>query len=204
MILPSTSREPVWHTLFTGPQFVIPKLIHPWLTDMGSLTQALINSSRHDFQVRVHYQGWQAATASERDLLQIPARQRTLVRLVRLYTQQRPAVFARTVIPQRSLVGRTRGLRQLGQQPLGAALFADSSTRRSLCQFACFKPRHLLYQQACRTLNIAPASIWGRRTVYRYAGQHLLVNELFLPDLPDYPTCRNHLAGTNGCQATGN
>ncbi len=204
MILPAAMREPVWHRLLTGPRSVIPGAVRPWLTETGSLTRALIASSRNHFHVRVQYQGWQSAAASERDLLQITTRQRTLIREVHLYTDQHPAVFARTVIPQCSLVGRVRGLRQLGHQPLGAALFADPTTRRGICQFACLKPRHLLYQQACRALRIAPAALWGRRTVYHYAGQRLLVNELFLPDLPDYPICRKQLTGTIDYQATGN
>jgi chorismate--pyruvate lyase len=204
MILSSASREPVWHLLRTGPRAAIPGSIYPWLTDTGSLTQALIDSSLGHFHVRVRYQGWQMATPSERRLLQITRRERTLVRLVHLYTHRRPAVFARTVIPQHSLVGQVRGLRRLGQRPLGAALFADTATRRGICQFTCFTPRHLLHQQACRRLQMAPAVIWGRRTAYHYAGQDLLVNELFLPDLPDYPTCRNSLAGSTGCQVIGN
>ncbi len=203
MIPPPATREPFWHMLLTGPRSAIPESLRPWLTDTGSLTQALIDSSRNHFHVRVQYQGWQGAAASERHLLQITARQRTLVREVYLYTHQRPAVFARTVIPQRSLVGRVRDLRQLGHRPLGAALFADPTTRRGICQFARFKPCHLLYQRACRLPEIASAAIWGRRTVYHYAGQRLLVNELFLPDLPDYPICRKHLTGTTGCQVTG-
>lgn len=204
MVSPAVSSEPVWYSLLTGPRSVTPGAVRPWLSDTGSLTRALLDSSQHHLEVRVCYQGWHRAAASERHLLQITARQRTLVREVHLYTYQSPAVFARTVIPQHSLVGRVRRLRQLGTQPLGATLFADSATRRSLCQFACFRPRHLLYRQACRVLRIRPAVIWGRRTVYQYAGQNLLVNELFLPDLPDYPTCRNHPTGATGCQATGN
>jgi len=30
-----------------------------------------------------------------------------------------------------------------------------------------------------------PSEIWGRRAIYRYAQQPILVNEIFLPAIPE-------------------
>ena len=194
MMSSCTVLEPHWYSLQQIQAQVIPAKLRPWLYDNGSLTQSLLNSIDGILRVHIRQQGWQPALPTEQRLLQLPTRRRTLVREVHLYNTQQPTLFARTVIPVHSLSGRARCLGHLGRQPLGAILFADPTTRRLTTEITRLHAQHHLYQRAILANQPPPSNLWGRRTLYQYAGQPLLVNEFFLPDIPEHPRCRNHLA----------
>lgn len=108
---------------------------------------------------------------------------RALVREVRLLCDEVPWVFARTVIPLRSLRGRQRRLGRLGTRPLGAVLFADRSMRRDDLEVAQLRGEDALLRSAAAGFESLPAEIWGRRSIFRVGGKPLLVSEFFLPDL---------------------
>jgi chorismate--pyruvate lyase len=108
-------------------------------------------------------------------------RRAVLIREVELRCQDDPRVFARTLIPATSLSGRARLLARLGERPLGAVLFEDRSTRRVSVEFCRLVPGQPLHAAATAHLAMSSTPVWGRRTLFRYAGQPLLVNEIFLP-----------------------
>ena len=97
------------------------------------------------------------------------------------------AYFAgsQSLIPATSLRGPARRLARLRNRPLGAVLFADPRTRRLAVEVARISARHALFRAACAHLAQPPAEVWGRRTLFAYAGQTLLVNEIFLPPIPE-------------------
>lgn len=163
----------------------MPASINDWLRDEGSLTRALVHACPGRFRVAVQRQGWRDGLNSERQLLGISPRSAVLLREVELLCDEQPWVFARTLIPARSLRGRARALAHLRNRPLGAVLFADPATRRLAVQAARLNARHGLYHAACAHLAERPAELWGRRTLFAYAGQTLLVNEIFLPPVHD-------------------
>lgn len=136
------------------------------------------------FSVRLLGQ-WRAhPLPSERRLLQIADRERVLVREVELQCDEDSWVFARTLIPPSSLCGRARRLGYLGNRPLGAVLFADPTTRRDRVEVGHLGHRHPLFARAVKNLDHEPEVLWGRRTLFHYAGRPLLVNEIFLPGIP--------------------
>ena len=107
-----------------------------------------------------------------------------LVRQVRLLCNERPWVFARTVIPLSSLQGGLHRLARLGTKPLGAVLFADPSLQRQPLEITRITPRHRLYHMATATGGAEVTDpLWGRRSVFRLRGKPLLVSEFFLPSL---------------------
>ena len=108
----------------------------------------------------------------------------SLVREVELLCGGVPWVFARTLIPARSLRGPVRRLTRLGTKPLGAVLFSDPKVERGRMQIAHLFPRHPLFSSAVARLEQVPQDIWGRRTLYYLDRRPLLVNELFLPPIP--------------------
>lgn len=110
--------------------------------------------------------------------------QATWIREVRLHCGRETWVFARTLMPMRSLRGPLRALTRLGRRPLGEVLFSDPTTRRLRVEVARITPRHHLFAHATVHLRRPPAAIWGRRTLFLYGGERILVNELFLPDVP--------------------
>jgi len=161
--------------------------IGAWLLDTCSLTQRLqqacAESGRGGFAVKVLSQRRMRPYRDERRLLGMPEHQMALVRQVQLTCAGQPWVFARTVIPVRSLSGRGKRLARLGNRPLGAMLFADRSVRRGRLQVARLTPGNVVFASAVSGLTRVPDEIWGRRSVFHYAGRPLLVNEIFLPEV---------------------
>lgn len=181
---PSSIAEPVWQRLGRRRPVDVPAVAWSWLADTGSLTRRVQTACAGRFEVRLLGQAWGTALPSERRVLRGRLRSRVLIREVELLCGGEPRVFARTVIPVRSLSGAARQLGRLGVRPLGAVLFAHPATRRGGVEIARLLPAHPLFAAAVAHLSgQRPAVLWGRRTVYRYAGKPLLVNEIFLPGL---------------------
>ena len=80
--------------------------------------------------------------------------------------------------------GSARKLAYLGDRPLGAALFSTPTTRRQRVEMARVLPRHPLFAAAVDHLDGDARELWGRRTLFQYADKPLVVNEIFLPDIP--------------------
>lgn len=91
-------------------------------------------------------------------------------------------MFARTVIPARTLTGNERRLSRLGNRSLGAVLFTTPGTERDAVELARIQPHQAMYNDAIRCLSDPPAAIWGRRSVFRMNRKPLLVTEVFLPE----------------------
>lgn len=177
--------EPAWSPLAARRVPGCPAHFHAWLGDRGSLTRALIASCRGRFKVELIAQRRGDALPSEQALLDQGPPQATLVREVRLHCARHAWVFARTLIPFSSLRGPVNALTRLGQRPLGEVLFSDPTTRRIRVEVARITPRHRLFVRATAHLARKPAEIWGRRTLFAYRGQRILVNEVFLPGIAE-------------------
>jgi len=177
---PATRWKPNSRFLRTA----IPDELYGWLLDPASLTRRLQQLCPGRFRVRVLAQGWGAPRLDEARALGIQAGRRAMIRQVQLLCDDRPWVYARTVIPATSLRGRLRRLAHLGTRPLGAMLFADPGMRRGIVELACIGRGETLYADATRGIRQRPAAIWGRRSVFRVLDKPLLVSEIFLPGLP--------------------
>ncbi|MDS4028238.1 MAG: chorismate lyase [Candidatus Contendobacter sp.] len=155
-----------------------------WLLDHGSLTQRLRCACTGRFRVRVLRQGWTRPDRDEARVLGLRLNAWAWTREVHLSCDEQPWVFARTLIPARTLRGRGRRLTQLGARPLGEVLFASPSVRRGPVEIARIVAGRRLHQQAFTCLAEPPDVIWGRRSVFHIEDRPLLVCEIFLPDLP--------------------
>lgn len=165
----------------------MPEAIYPWLKDTGSLTKRLIGFCQGRFSVRLLHQGWGQPLNTEARLLGTRRAETAMIREVELLCETQALVFARTLIPATSLTGGARRLAQLGNKPLGAVLFADPATQRTRIQIARITPRYPLYAAATDHLQNKPAELWGRRTLFLFAGKPILVNEIFLPGVMKVP-----------------
>lgn len=158
-----------------------------WLLDNSSLTQRIKNFCCHsgtgDFSVRVLSQGKTMPSADEAKRLKLKSRRYALVREVLLFCGRLPLVYARTVIPLKTLTGRQKQLAYLGDKPLGAFLFAQSCLQRDVMELAVLTQGHQIFESASRALPYPPQQIWGRRSVFRLKNKPLLVTEVFLPTL---------------------
>lgn len=164
----------------------LPLRAQDWLYDRCSLTSRLQRACVAGdgcFAVRLLSQQRLRPLPDERRLLGMREYEYALIRQVYLLCGEQRWVYARTVVPLRSLTGRGRRLAMLGNRPLGAMLFADRSVRRGRMQVARLSPADQVFNQAVAGLAVIPESIWGRRSLFHYAGRPLLVNEIFLPDV---------------------
>lgn len=156
-----------------------------WLFDSASLTQRVREACTGTFSVRVEQQDWGRPRLDESRALGLRQGRLALIREVHLLCDDRPWVFARTVIPRSTLSGEQRRLAQLGNRPLGAVLFADPRMVRGSVEVAPIRFGHPLYAAAVQGLKGKPGVIWGRRSVFRLGDKPLLVSEFFLPDIGD-------------------
>jgi len=180
-----TLPEPDWGDWRSQRLRDVPEGLSSWLLESGSLTRRVIHACGEGcFRVRLLHQGWGTPLNSERRLLRSRRGVIMLIREVELLCDGVPWVFARTLIPATSLQRAVRRLTQLGEKPLGAVLFSDPRVSRGVTQVARLQPRHPLFQAACDHLDTLPDALWGRRTLFALAGRPLLVNEIFLPDIP--------------------
>lgn len=164
----------------------IPERYLPWLLDTASLTQRLIDACRGEFRVQVLNQTWDRPQWDEARALGMRARDRALVRQVQLLCNERPWVYARTILPRTTLTGAERRLAHLKSRSLGAVLFVDPTLQRERIEIAPLRPSDRLYAFATHGLDAPPDAIWGRRTVFRLRGKPLLVSEFFLPDIAEF------------------
>jgi len=177
--------EPHWQEWSRHRFSGAPAGVQAWLRDQGSLTRRVMQAcGERDFRVRLLHQGWLRPLYSEGRVLRLRRGGATLVREVELLCDTCPWVFARTVIPATSLKGSARRLARLGEKPLGAVLFSDRKVRRGITQFARLQPRHPLYAAASVHVETKPKELWGRRTLFYLSGRPILVNEIFLPQIP--------------------
>lgn len=156
-----------------------PAALLPWLLHPGSLTAALKRLSGGDFCVQVLSQRWQQPKLEERRVLELRDRSRALVREVLLWGRGRPWVYARSVLPMRSLQGKSRYLRSLDSRPLGELLFSEPDIYRGPIVLNRLRrnPRCLLPELAGEK-EIA----WGRHSTFWLRDKPLLVVEAFLRD----------------------
>ncbi|MGD8560787.1 MAG: chorismate lyase [Gammaproteobacteria bacterium] len=174
-------REPVWRPKRQLYNINLAPSLANWLFDPASLTERIIEACDGRFSVRVLRQGWTFPMLNEARTLKMRRGSYALVRQVHLLCNDQPWVFARTVIPPKTLRGKQRRLARLGQKPLGALLFADKSMQRTEMEIARIQPGQQMYQLATYHQAQQQQPIWGRRSVFYLNHRPLLVSEIFLP-----------------------
>lgn len=166
----------------------IPAPLRPWLLAEGSLTQLLIAASAGDFRVERVVQEWQRPTLSEARLLQIDPSQHALIREVILWGCGQPWVYARSVIPSRSLRGDLRRLRKLHNTSLGALLFRYPQLQRTPFELAALDTSMLptalrsdaTLAKADTRSSRSDTTLWARRSRFAIDNRSLIVGEIFL------------------------
>jgi chorismate--pyruvate lyase len=171
-----------------------------WLLDNTSLTlrikQHCHARALGSFSVKLLWQGMAIPSNDESQRLDQKYRRYALIREVLLFCGDTPLIFARTVIPIKTLTGRQRQLAHLGNRPLGEFLFSHPCLERDAMEVSVITAGHQLYKATISGLSMAeffqseqheqseiPRSIWARRSVFRLQSKALLVAEVFLPEL---------------------
>lgn len=163
----------------------IPAQLKDWLCEERSLTRRLRLHCGQPFALEVISQRWERPLQDERRILGLRLGRLALVRQVRLLCGDRPLVFARSVIPIRTLRGATRRLSHLGSRPLADLLFTRRSVRRGEMEFALLRPGQVLHELSLQALQTNAEPLWGRRSLFRFGQKALLVSEMFSPTIVD-------------------
>lgn len=151
-------------------------IIKQWLLDPDSLTAKL---KRHCQTFSVEVLGQHPGIIRPDEARWLGNVREATIREVILCCDGQPWVFARSVFPQSALDEHALKLGQLGNQPLGAHLFAQPDLTRSDIEVSAFTPQSRI-SQLHQCLNYPPQTLWGRRSCFTAAGQRVLVAEVFI------------------------
>lgn len=153
-----------------------------WITDPGSLTAAIRAHSQH-FAIRQLRERTGRPLPTEAYLLPAYQYGPAIVREVLLLADERPVVFARSILPHASLHGKWQQLRRMGTRPLGQALFSARGARRTEVVYQKLTPRQALFRQAARAVYEMPPYLWARSSIFDLSSRPILVTEVFLPTI---------------------
>ncbi|MES2300244.1 MAG: chorismate lyase [Pseudomonadota bacterium] len=156
-----------------------------WLTGDGSLTARLIASSSA-FRVQRLHQHTALCLPDEAHAIGMQRPGRVWEREVLLRCDERPVVFAHTVVPMSASAADWPLFSALGERSLGSTLFGDPKVARGALEFARIRAGHPLLARARAVLGASTASVlYARRCLYRRRQGTLLVTEVFLPAVLD-------------------
>lgn len=159
-----------WHSVRQAQSAKVHPIVWSWLTEPGSITARLERMGK--LTVQVIRDSWGQATPREQRCLHLRPREAVRVREVVLRFHDVPVIYARSIIPARSLVGHWRRLPKLGNRPLGGYLFRNRTLVRGPIEIA--QLPSTLFHQVCEP-------VWARRSVFYHLQQGILVSEAFLP-----------------------
>lgn len=117
-------------------------------------------------------------------MLQLASRRVALNRQVLLYCGGVPWIFARSVLPFSILRGRNRRVAHLGTKPLGDVLFALPGLVREEVNIGPLNDDPAMRRAFEELVDEEPAGAWLRRSLFILDNHSLLVNEVFLSNIP--------------------
>jgi len=155
-----------------------------WLLDPNSLTARLKNHC-NEFRVEVLGQKITQCSVDEANE-DIAIGEDVLVREVLLFCDNKPHVFARSLLPLKSLTGKEKKLAELGDQPLGQVLFNNPNLIRKCIEVSSFNENSTI-APLVKSLSLNNTRLlWGRRSVFVLQSKPIMVAEVFLPDAIAY------------------
>lgn len=179
-------RHAARHARWTGHVNGVnaPRPLRGWLTDTMSLTTKLMQHSDR-FRVRKLKQGRGFCLSDEWAAVALSRRTHVQEREVLLMCDDRPVVYAHTVVPLDATTSDWPFFGRLGERSLGTTLFGDPRVRRGQMQYARLHAQHPLVRRALASAgcSTAGAPLFARRCLYKRRNGFLLVTELFLPSV---------------------
>ena len=178
-----------WNRVDSGELHQAPREWQSWLSDTGSLTQKIERAIGQKLEVVVLRDCRQNFNSDESRYFHFKIK-RCRIREVLLCANGMPLVMANSIIPGSSSSGTNHEVLRLGKKPLGAVLFAKTrmrSKKKPLREIARLDKRNILWKKCFQQYQNLPAVSWARRTLYQLKGRPLLVSEVFLPALLNYP-----------------
>ena len=174
----SKQQQRRWQTADVAGALPAAAPLRGWLLESGSLTARIRRSGEH-FALELLGEAREPADPDDLRLLG-SAGPSLHVRRVRLSSHGVHLVFACTLIPPQTLA-RHQWLAKLGKQPLGDALADQAEVSRTPFEFARIDELDPLFADAVQGTDIAPETLWARRSRFAVQNAPILVYEVFLP-----------------------
>lgn len=173
------TRHARWHNHINHVQ-APPNLRH-WLVGTGSLTSKLIAHSSA-FRVQRIYQQHDFCWADEFAAIGLIKASKVHTREVLLRCDDKPMVYAHTILPLNSNAQQWPRFKSLGEKSLGSTLFGDPKVKRGVLQFARLPLNHPAMRRAQHLTHYQfKQSLFARRSLFFRNGGVMLVTEVFLP-----------------------
>ncbi|WP_386035366.1 chorismate--pyruvate lyase family protein [Thalassotalea euphylliae] len=155
-----------------------------WLFDSSSLT-ARLKANCQKFHVEVI--GQKEEIVQTQDACEhITQGTKAIIREVLLYCDGQPHVFARSIMPLDSLTDDEAFLANLGDKPLGQAIFNSPHLTRGDFSVAQFDSDTRVVKLSNTITDINVEALWGRRSIFFLHDKPLAVAEVFLPSAIAY------------------
>ena len=178
---PFTSSS--WQALTEDKINDCPDILKQCLTEPDSLTHLLNQYCAGGIELKLNHQDWQSAAGEESELLEMQQGETAFVREIQLNCQEKPWVFARSVIPQQTYNLRQAEFSSLGLKPLGEVLFSDQTIQRKGIEICRITAESIFSRLSCDDSLNGIDMLWCRRSVFLIEQHPLLVSEVFLPEL---------------------
>jgi len=178
---PDVRQDPRWTARLDECRPEASPAAAAWLSEPGLLTERLRACCDGTPGLSVISEAEAPLAAQDAAVLQAVGNA-AFVREIELTCDGRPWVFAQTLIPQATLA-RQRWLSSLGRAALGERLAAVPGLERGPLEFTRLVAGDRLFHRALRERPDPPQALWARRSWFAIAGNRLLVQEVFLPEV---------------------
>lgn len=154
-----------------------------FIRDTSSLTQRLRTLSQSSLEIHIIRQSWQFAPFLDCRYLGLLQRVVVWVREIYLVMDGVRCVYARSLMPRKTLCGKGRQLKNLETKSLIDVLTTDPHLLRSSLQIGFVLPGEKDFESATEHLPHPPTQLWARRSIFYFYQKPLMVQEIFLPAL---------------------
>ncbi|MEE9552615.1 MAG: chorismate lyase [Gammaproteobacteria bacterium] len=180
-----------WHSISNRKLHSATKPLRACLQQTGSLTQHLEKFCKDDLQLYLKNQSWQRPLNDEARVLKLRMGEHAMVREIYFKCNNAPWVYARSIIPAKTLRGAQRRLAHWGNRSLGSYLFSGRSIYRGKMEVSTISRQNRLFTLAMNNTSDENETLWGRRSIFYIKDKPLLVVEIFLPEVIKCINTRN-------------
>ncbi len=183
-----TASQSIWvseQQLYTIP---CPPKYQSWLTHRSGLSQAFKQQCQQ-FNIDVVSQQFDTPSQYECFRLNIPYTDQALVRCSMLCGDQSAWCYARTIIPSATYQHYQEEFEALGNQPIGEQFIYRQNFTRGPLQIASLSKKmdENCSQEFIPILSTYQDPLWARNFKINLTHGPLLITEVFLPEVPNYP-----------------
>lgn len=153
------------------------------LADTGSLTKRFEQLMGVTPNLQLLRQSRELLCVEERHALSLKPRQMVLTREIKMGDGKKNWLFARTIIPLKTLRGSAKRLIHLKNDPIGKILFGRHGAKRTQMTISLTRdlPQTLINMGVKRN-----KLFFQRSSIFEFSSGPIMITEILLPDFPFY------------------